>query len=349
MPVLKTIALIMTLVLSLGVNSYFRYSAFDINRFIQAYIYLLFYLVCATIVTQIADRSPNNCIDFGVKLVFYLVFTCIMLIIYGFGNVLVQGGEFNRPSVLFLEPSHIAGSFSPFLLYVCTFSSPKKKALLLVLALASCILIENATLLFSCILVAVLTLPFGAISLVICVASLYLSLNPEYLLYYTSRIDIINPSNGSLVLYLSGWERSYLSFIDSYGLGIGFQQFGIIGSRGEIFMDLDLSVQEITLLGGSSVAMKFIAEFGVFGLFVIFWYLFHCAKSAIWFRSISLGSQTRYSANMVFLKACFVFYFVDLFVRGTGYFSSTTFLFTVSALWIRYTSTCCSSQIQQKN
>jgi hypothetical protein len=349
MPVLHTITPIMALVLLLGTYSNLRYQEFAMNRFILTYTYLLIYLTCAAISVQVVDKTPNYCIDFAVKLSFYLVLSCIVLTICGFGNLLDWDGVFNKPSLLFVEPSHIAGGFSPLLLYLCAISSLRKKAILFVLAFASCIAIENTTLLFSCIVVAALTLPFRLFSLLICVVSLYLSLNSEYLLYHISRVDMINSSNGSLVLYISGWERTYLSFMDSCGLGIGFQQFGIIGSKGEILADLDLWMQEVTLLGGSSVAMKFIAEFGIFALFVIFWYLFHCARIAIWFRRISLSKQKSYSAKIVFLKACFVLYFVDLFVRGTGYFSSTAFLFMVSALWIRHSSDSRSSLIQLKN
>ena len=347
-PSLQTIALIMMLVLLLGAYGYLKYEAFDLNRFFETYTYLLIVSFSVSIVAQIANRTPSHCANFSIKLVFFVVFSCIAATIFGFGNLVTLGEQFNKPSLFFLEPSHIAGAFSPCLLYLCAISSPRKKAAILALALASCICIENTTLLFSWIVVAALTLPFRQISLALCVAIPYLFFKSADFLYYTSRIDITNPTNESLVLYLSGWERTYLAFIDSYGLGIGFQQFGIIGSRGDILQGLDPALHEVTLLGGSSVAMKFIAEFGVFGLAAIMWYLFACAKIAIWLRRISLSNQKHSSATTIFLKSCFVLFFIDLFVRGTGYFTSTTFLFLVSALWISHSLTCCLSYTQRK-
>jgi hypothetical protein len=333
-PSLEKIVLIMMLVLLLAACGYLKYEAFDINRFFETYTYLLIVFFSVSIVGQIADRTPSDCADFSVKLVFYVVFSCTVATIFGFGNLFTRGEQFNKPSLFFLEPSHIAGAISPCLLYLCAISSLRKKAAILALTLASFIFIENTTLLFSWIVVAALTLPFRQISLALCVAITYLFSSSVDLLYYISRIDITNPTNESLVLYLSGWERAYLAFIDSYGLGIGFQQFGIIGSRGEILQRLDPALHEVTLLGGSSVAMKFIAEFGVFGLVAIIWYLLACAKIAIWIRRISLSNQKCSSATKIFLRSCFVLFFIDLFVRGTGYFTSTTFLFLVSVFWI---------------
>lgn len=93
-------------------------------------------------------------------------------------------------------------------------------------------------------------------------------------------------------------------------------------------IDIDLN-----LLDGGSVATKFIGEFGLLGVAMLLAYLFYFAKSARWLHEISMSEVAPRDCKRVFFLSCFVMYCIDLFVRGTGYFSSSGFFFVASLMW----------------
>jgi hypothetical protein len=154
--------------------------------------------------------------------------------------------------------------------------------------------------------------------------------------YYSLRINLSSDNkNLSTLVYLSGWERAYLNFEDTFGLGVGFQQFGIIGSRGEIMETVEeLGAEDLNLLDGGAVAPKFIGEFGLLGVIMLLVYLVYFARNAKWLREVSFSEIPPRECRKVFFLSCFVMYCIDLFVRGTGYFSSSGFLFIASLMWI---------------
>lgn len=210
------------------------------------------------------------------------------------------------------------------------------KLLLVLFSCAVALLLENLTLVVGCTFVAVLVIPMRQWLFLMSIASIIILFTTTNIDYYSLRVDPSSDNqNLSTLVYLSGWERSYLNFEETFGLGVGFQQFGIIGSRGEIMQSIgELGAEDLNLLDGGAVAPKFIGEFGLLGVVMLFAYLVYFAKSAKWLREVSLGGIPAPACRRVFFLSCFVIYCIDLFVRGTGYFSSSGFLFISSLMWI---------------
>jgi hypothetical protein len=90
----------------------------------------------------------------------------------------------------------------------------------------------------------------------------------------------------------------------------------------------------MNLFDGSFVASKFISEFGILAVMVLVAYLVYFAKSFRWLHEVSMNGGETVDCRKVFFLACFVMFFIDLFLRGTGYFSSSGFLFIASLVWI---------------
>jgi len=154
--------------------------------------------------------------------------------------------------------------------------------------------------------------------------------------YYVDRL-ILSPDsqNRSTMVFLSGWERAYLNLLDTNGLGVGFQQFGIIGERGELMAAIrKLNGSDLNLLDGGAVAPKLIGEFGVVGIAFIFLYIFCSIKCAKVLNAVCKNTTMNYNPRKIFLFACFLMYGIDLFLRGVGYFSSSSFLFFAAVLLI---------------
>jgi len=327
------IAVVVGVIMFQSTISWLAHDDFDFKRFSETYLFLIIFLLGAFSFALLAQKVPKFQTNFAVMLVFYVLLLSSIAAILNFAPF--SSGQ-SKPVFFFIEPSHFALNFLPFLLYITVTSSPKMKLLLLLLAYAIAILLESMTLIVGVTLVVGLAIPLRRVLFFAPIAVILILLTALNFDYYLSRVDISSGNqNLTTLVYLSGWERAYLNFKATFGLGVGFQQFGIIGSIGEKMEALDvLGVENLNLLDGGAVAPKFIGEFGLLAVLILLAYLGYFVKSAKWLREVSVGEVAPLAYLKVFFVSCFVMYSIDLFVRGTGYFSSSGFLFISSLMWI---------------
>jgi hypothetical protein len=330
---MKVISLIMTIVFLVSAVSFVQNDRFDFNRFCQTFAFLFAFLFGANCLKIYVQELTEREIDSGAKAVFYLLMSCMLVTILGFGGIFTPRGFVGKPVLLFIEPSHLAIVFLPYILYLTIIARAKKKVLLILGVFLTSLLIQNATLLLGCILVAAITLPMRTLLFCSCVGllcSYFIGID-----YFLERIDFTALNNISTLAYVSGWERAYLSFLETSGIGVGFQQFGIIGSTGETMNVLNsLGANDLCLLDGASVGPKVIGEFGMLGIICIFVYLFYCAKDARYLSKLSVKESKTVSRHDIFFRSFFVLYIVDVLVRGAAYFSSSSLIFVASLIWI---------------
>lgn len=339
-----SVALVVGAVFTQGVLSLSINEEFDIGRFWQAGLLLTVFLLGALSLARLAQKLSETQTNIALKFVFYALLLTGLTGIPGYSPFSRE--IFERPVLLFAEPSHFAVSYLPFLYYMVLISNVRLKLIYLLTSLLMAILLQTLTLMVGVALVVVLLVPMSRLLILVPFAALFLLAPIDLDLvstavdldYYAARIDLSRENqNLSAMAFMQGWERAYLNMEDSYGLGVGFQQFGIIGNRGEIFEDLaKLTGEELNLLDGSSVASKFISEFGILGVVTLLVYLIFFAKSVRWLQDASLSGMAPHDCQRVFFFACYVMYFIDLFVRGAGYFSSAGFLFITSVLWMAF-------------
>lgn len=326
-------SLVIIIVCLVSAMSFIQNDQFNFDRFCQTFAFLLTFLLGAYCLTVLFRALTEREIDFAARLVFYALMSCILVTILGFGGLLTPEGLSEKPVLLFIEPSHLAIVFLPFALYrIITVKGQKKTYPILFIFMAA-MLIQNATLLLGCILAAVIALPirtfliFGFLGILV-----------FYLFgidYFLERVDFIESNNVSTLAYLSGWERAYLNFRETFGTGVGFQQFGIVGSKGQIMNILnDLGAPDLCLRDGATVGSKVIGEFGALGILCIVVYIIYCIKGARYLSKISANKILNVSRHDILFQSFFVMYIVDILVRGTAYFSSATFIFIASLIWI---------------
>lgn len=309
---------------------------FDFARFSKSYALLILVLLGCSSFALLARRVPNFQVAIAVKLVFCVLLLASVAKSLHFTPSLP--GDIGKFAFFFGEPSHFALSFLPFLLYVTVTARPRMKLPLLVLGYAIAVLLQSVTLIVGIALVTAIVLPLRRFLLLVPIAALtiLLNLNPDTLYYFSSRVNLFNSSeNLSALVFVSGWERAFLIFQETVGIGVGFQQFGIIGGRSEtIELIRTLAGQDVSLLDGGLVASKFLGEFGFLGVTLLLAYLVNFAKNARWLHKASMSEVAPRDYRRVFFLSCFVMYFIDLFVRGTGYFSPSGFLFVASLIWL---------------
>ena len=314
-----------------GMLSFFINTMFNIDRFLQSYVFLIIYVLGASFLAFLAQASPKYRVDFAVKLVFYVLLLTALVTILGYRAL-------GNPSAVgfFSENSHYAMSFLPFLLYIVVVSSWRKKWFLLFMSFFVVLNLQSITLLFGVITVTIFSLRVRQLVFlsIIAISILMVAMNYMDFEYYSARLNLMNP-NISMLSFLNGWERAYLNLKDSYGIGIGFQQLGFLGSEGKVFESIRAQGGgDLNLYDGGFTGSKFISEFGILAVMLLMAYSVYFMKSVRWLHEVSMNGGETVDFRKVFFLTCFVMFFIDLFIRGVGYFSASGFLFIASLVWI---------------
>jgi len=143
--------------------------------------------------------------------------------------------------------------------------------------------------------------------------------------------------NISVLVFLGDWAESFSNFISTYGFGVGFQQHGLVGERTyikDVVQSLSGDFNWKIMLETFSVAPKLISEFGIFGLIAILLYIKSFFKIIYSFRINTLNPSYRLDHKHLIMISFFMCYLVSLFVRGTGYFTVSSFFLFIACLYI---------------
>jgi len=336
---------ILVIILLLGLHGYVSYifnNNFEVMRFQWSLIFSVLIFIGSIFFYKIANSWTDREAGAKLGLVYVILLATGYIGLTGFspfspdGAFLPGGG---KPAFFFNEPSHYALAFLPFLLLMCITSNIRSRLICIISSVVLGLLYQSLTLLIGCALISVLTIPIHKFLFLLMVCGLIAFIFGVDADYYFQRVKLVDELsiNLSNLVFFSGWERAVSSFYYSFGLGLGFQQFGIIEDQGEIMAIINMLTHDanINVLDGGSVAPKLIGEFGIFGIIMIICYLRLFIKT---FTRIRAQIQTgkHYTANYYYLfSLCSVImYSIDLFVRGTGYFSSTGFIFISSLIYI---------------
>jgi hypothetical protein len=133
--------------------------------------------------------------------------------------------------------------------------------------------------------------------------------------------------NLSTLVFLQGWQRAALNIYETGGLGVGFQQFGFVGSLGAVANRIGQLVgTSINLYDGGSTGSKLIAELGAAGVALIALYLRLVMRGVRVIRRAQRVPIEQRDMGQIFVYSLILAYTSELFLRGTGYLSSSGFL-----------------------
>jgi hypothetical protein len=107
-----------------------------------------------------------------------------------------------------------------------------------------------------------------------------------------------------------------MSLLDSAFIGLGFNRMGLVGPEGD-YQDIlsSMGYGDLNLYDGGANSFKLIAELGIVGMLILLIYLYYFVKS------INIIKRTSLRPYQILLYSYFLAYFIELFVRGVGYFS----------------------------
>ncbi len=249
-----------------------------------------------------------------------------VIIALRFAGLQPRAGDLGKSTFPFNETSHFALAFGPVFLYRCASARARHRDFWVLLGFALALMLRSGTLLAVAFIGALVGRRFLICLLVAIVAVAVVSAD---LRYFTSRADISSKNkNLSALVYLEGWEMLGDSLVQSDGWGVGFQQLGVHGSDAPATRMIERITGggDLNITDGSFVMSKFGSEFGVAGLLLVMLYCVLALKSLLLLRA------GRGPPGLTLLRSIIVAYGVDMFVRGTGYFSQSSLLF-VGALF----------------
>ncbi|MCT7487107.1 hypothetical protein N5T98_10760 [Aliarcobacter cryaerophilus] len=308
----------------IGIYNNFYYLNFDYPRFLFTYILLIFYIVAAFYISIVIKILNDFQLNKYIRYAYYIllldgVISCINYYLTASKNM-----------ILFMEPSHYALILLPITLFVYLQSARRISILLIPMSIA--LMIQNLTLLVGLICFLTfqerknLTIKITFILLLFALVASFYDFS-----YFLTRLNFTeNVSNLSTLVFLSGWEDAFINFKETYGLGLGINQLGIIGEHGEFREILkSLGMPQLNLLDGGTTGSKIISECGIVGLIFLLYYfrLLYFSSKFIKIKNLS---------NKDYLMISFVITaFFELFLRGVGYFSPTMFMLLVSIFYLK--------------
>lgn len=332
--ILLCIILLIIYILITGFISIISDPDFNTYKFYESILLLICCFFGAISGVSVINRIESIRFDYSLKYCFYVFYVTGFISLIGYSPF--HHGL--KPIIFFSEPSFYAINIAPFLLYVVIIYKFKIKIFILSSVIILALLLQSLTLLITVLFCSIIVFNFSRkfiIFLLISSILLILFSGAIDFTYYSNRLNLQTDNNNiSSLAYLSGLERVLIVFKEHRWIGLGFQQLGFIGDQGEILSKLDyVGVPDLNLTDGSFVAAKLISEFGIFACALIFIYVKKFYKIYISIRAQVIKGVIHENYKTVFFKCCYMMYAVDLFCRGTGYFTPTGFLFLMSLLW----------------
>lgn len=237
-----------------------------------------------------------------------------------------------RPVWPFTEPSHFALTAMPFFIDAAVRSSRIVRWAWLGVVALIVLLLQSLSLAVGLVIMAACSL--GPAELIGFLIAGVVGLQFIDLSYYTQRLDIsYSSTNLSALVYLQGVELIQEALEKTRGWGIAFQQLGFAPTNvlaTEVIRRVGGGEQN--LADGSFLAVKFGAEFGILGLAILTIYLIKLLGVMIDLRLVA-GRRALAPVSVIFAFCVYASFFVELFVRGIGYFSGT-FTMTCASLGV---------------
>ncbi|QKF67526.1 glycosyltransferase, family 1 [Arcobacter venerupis] len=311
-------------IFTISIISFINHSNFDFLRFISSYILIIVYIISAFYVAVSIYNMDDTKIYNYVKVLYFI------LLLDGFISSINYYFTPSKVMILFAEPSHFALILLPITLFI--YIKKDNNFLILIPPLIISLAIQNLTLLvglflfFMCQRKNYFLLKISILGTIVILLMSFYDFS-----YFSKRLDFFSVKNKSTIVFLSGWENAILNFKDTYGLGIGFNQLGLIGEQG-YYRSILVNDKHgtVNLYDGGTTGSKLISEIGIAGVFLLLIYLYILYK---FYKLIT--NKIILNNKDILMLSFFISAFFEFFLRGMGYFTPGMFLFLVSCIYLK--------------
>jgi hypothetical protein len=305
------------------------YQPFDAQHFGASLAPLALIVLAGCCIGNMLQNATDRQVERAIRYCFLFFCICALGGVLGFSPPSARPTP--KPLFPFNEPSHFAIIFTPFLIYCCVRSRGLARYAIWLTGFLMAASLQNLTLVAGCGLAA-LAFVRGIAILPVLVLATGVGMAVD-LSYYLGRVDLSSDNqNLSALAYIQGWQLIGESLGHSGGWGLGFQQLGLHGTDVPAAQIIFEQIQDSeNLYDGDFNLAKLVSEFGVFGVSLTLLFL------RLWWRSIRrlrrIASGANASAVEGFSMSVIVGYFIELFIRGEGYFTGSGLLL-IAALWL---------------
>ena len=317
---------------SIFINLEFNYHLFRwAGSLLGLFLMILSSQILANYINQNIEENEfsNNLMLYTIIIILF-AFLAIVGINPFFVNT--ETRSFDKPMFVYGEPSHFFLTFGPFILYFLINSKFKNIFMLCLLF----ILAKIKSMVFAVQLLIYSFLSYKKYFFIfLLLLSIPVSLSFDY---YYSRIDFLSENRSlSVNAFISGVMRAYVSLFETNFLGFGFNQFGLSNLdtiTSHYIYGLAMNSGTVAnKLDGTILSAKLIGEFGIFGILVIIFYLIFFFRYMIFILKSNL-EYIRSNSILFFMLSIYMGFFIDLFVRSPGYFTSHFYLFLLACSYL---------------
>jgi hypothetical protein len=326
-PTVLTLAIVALVVAHALVASIFQ--PFDAQHFAASLAPLILIILAGCCIGNMLQNATDRQVERAIRYCF--LFFCICALGGVLGLSPISARPTPKPVFPFNEPSHFGIIFTPFFIFCCVRSRGLARYAIWFTGVLIAASLQNLTLLGSCGLAAlVFVRGVTILPVLVLVGGVGTAVD---LSYYLGRVDLTSDNpNLSALAYIQGWQLIGESLGRSGGWGLGFQQLGLRGTEVPAALAIFEQIQDNeNLFDGAFTFAKVVSEFGVFGLGLTLLFLKFWWRSIRRLRLIANGAGT--APAEVFAMCVIVGYFVELFVRGAGYFTGS-WLLLIGAFWL---------------
>jgi hypothetical protein len=248
--------------------------------------------------------------------------------------------NYNHPPAMlpFMEPSQFAHFFGA--IAIMTFVVQKTLALRLLIGtvvLGIALAIPSVTLMAYALLIFILSMKFRLanilFSLIFMSLSIYAVLTTPY---FFDRLMISSSSdNLSALVYVQGISDVVYSLESTNYIGLGFQLLGT-QPPSEVSDAIEaIAGGQLNREDGGFLAAKILSELGILGAIFIIYYLKIGLEAFIFVTKQISVSNFRPDLKPLLVAAIILAFSVELFLRGSGYFSPGVFLFIFALFYYK--------------
>lgn len=331
---LKTCFILSLLITFHGIISFFITHQLNTSRFLGSLLLLNIMLLASYAFILLLNKTTNKVITKSLTFILYL-----LLLISLSGGIfsyipLAQYATLNKPIFPFMEPSHFSLIIAPFYLWaIVTRKFFFHKILLIAYGFIVLLFVSNLTLMCVIFLGVFLTFGVKRLILIMPIFIFLISISNFDLSYYSKRVDV-EDKNISTLVWLQGWEEAYIDLKNTYGMGIGFQQFGVNDPQGDAANAILYLVKDyMNRYDGGTFTSKVLGEFGFLGVIIILLFLKKIYKSYLFLKNAEIYSIEK-NAHLLFYHCCIFYFVIELFVRSMSYISPGLFMFLVGVIGI---------------
>jgi hypothetical protein len=240
-----------------------------------------------------------------------------------------------KPTFPFTEPSFLAFTIAPVLIYFCVTRSLFWRWTAVAAVAGFAVVVSNLTTVAACLLAILTFARWWQIGVAVTAGYLIWPYVDQD--YFIDRVTLtVETINLTALVYLQGWQLLEEALQVTNGWGRGIQQLGV-GYTNTIasYRINQIMGGDVNLLDGGFLLAKTGSEFGVLGLLAIAVLTIFAGRALLRLRAFAHG-KVEFSRATILAYSSVVGSLAEIYLRGSTYFTGTVLLLASSIFYLAH-------------